>query len=83
MDTYFGVLQPDGWVLENLPPLPYVSDFSGCDAIACALFALGVRIRYLFATETERAARKFLRLNHAPDRIYSDVAERLVELTKI
>ena len=76
MDSYFGCLRPDGWDSDTLPPLSYGSDFSGCDAIACALFALGIKVRYLFATEKKKTARAFLRSNHRPLHLYSDVVAR-------
>ena len=80
MPRNFGCLQPDGWNSAAFRALSYGSDFAGCDAIACALCALGVPVRYLFATEKKKHARKFLRCNHNPDHIYSDVAARPIQM---
>ena len=62
----FGFLRPPAWKNAQLSPLRYGSDFSGMDAVACALFVLGVPVRYLFANEVNVQARSFLLHNHRP-----------------
>ena len=57
-------------------PLRVGTDFSGIDAVILALEFLGVPYEYLFASERGVLARDFLRKNHKPQHLYSDVAQR-------
>ena len=79
VDQGFGLLQPPEWQIECMKPLRLGTDFSGLDAIACALLVLGVPVLYLFATESNSAAQTFLRLNHAPVTLFHDVKDRPID----
>ena len=56
--------------------LRYASDCSGVDAPCEALSMLGVPFRHVFASESNRTARKWLEARWSPQEMFTDVTRR-------
>ena len=61
-------------------PIRLGTDCSGWDSIALALTGLGVDFHHVFASDTNKAAEKTVKLNHRPDIWFPDVRGRQIGL---